>query len=393
MEAVQLQPVRLGADDRGGAAVGEHQEAQHLLELGGLLHVCVVLAVRWLCVDVLSIGVCCRLTRAAIGKQRWERVEAWWREVNRAQPSRTATPNLVYYAALTLILASFILQFVAVFGPTDKRLVLAYHFHDQPARHATATNQSLPVLTSVEVRMYEPRVNIVQHDGGSGAILASVNSSAALLHFDPTLSDLLQRSWPPYYDALVAVAGLCIGFSWAILPLLLLFACSTCAEVWHGVVLPCAGHVFHVYMGVAFWLMCALPGLATLVIHISILSNSSVTVVGWLARFVYAASVVGSAGWLLALLSCTCARSEGTTEQPSGQQHARDRTTAASRRRRADGHGATTARCVSTRQWIDRSVMTHALSLRDNAAIYRSSYGRLCKAYAGMLPLRYYVHD
>ena len=57
--------------------------------------------------------------------------------------------------------------------------------------------------------------------------------------------------------------------------------------------------------GVVCWLLALLPGLLSLVTQWYIQSSFTLTVVGRPVLYLYAASVTGSVGWLLELLSCS----------------------------------------------------------------------------------------
>ena len=294
--------------------------------LGGWL-VLIALTGAWallraLLIDLLFVNVCCRLTRAVVGRPRWKRVERCWVGVNqfagRAQPNRASTPNLACYLAYALILASFAPHFVAICvnlaRQTDSRVAFAYQFLDAPAFNYTAAEQSMIVLTSVEIRSTEPQIRAWQLDSSSGLVLAAVSSNQSP-PLPPALSRLLDHSTPSCFHVLYWLAFIAFILTGVAMLPVAWSACRTCAEVWAERVRPCA-QPWYPEFGFWCWLLTVLPAALALVAQLNVASRFTLTAVGRPALELYASAVASSAGWLLALLSCTCAR--GETERPSG---------------------------------------------------------------------------
>ena len=268
---------------------------------GVYLMACTASVTRWLVVDALLVSVCYGSTRAVLGSRLCDQVEEWWTK-------ECASSRLVRYAAYSLIVASITLQVTALLPLRHSTVAFVYHFRDQAAlKSAGAANAS--VITNVEVRFVWPTLTAVQHDSVTGAALASIHSISADMQTSAALSRLLHRSQP---NAQFHFTVGCVQMTWAVficlLSLVAVFAlCSWCVrertdthnESWE------TESVNTVNLCALCWLLLTLPAALCLALHAQIASQPrfTLTAVGWPPLCLYAAAVLGSAGWLLALLA------------------------------------------------------------------------------------------
>ena len=250
-----------------------------------------------------SVCIARLCTRLWVGDAAWRRVEDKWAALqeDRPQPSPTALPNLLAYAAYALLWASAILLIATAFCPTYSQHCLLFSY--------TSTLHTPPGFISSSIQLRGMRVDVQN---------LYPNRTLTTCHFmgGETAPSCDHPAFPQDVQTLFTFYNL---LSWLGV---LLFSVSTttascilCSQVKQGRVYPCGEPGSNLFFAFLTVTGCCGPAIPMLILQQVLAVRYSLTEVGPLLYYVCIAVLLTGVAWLLLLASWMCA--SGTDTPPS----------------------------------------------------------------------------